>query len=502
MNQPIVRVPRPKLNLMVRNALYMVLGVVLLFGFLLLLGRAIPSTHPLVACAVEADPTVVGKAYVQFEYQLSYGPCSDAQSVKSGFVYETDDYGQTWHYTSNPPGWDAWYTQHNVPGLSAYDNQLWFNGRSIRSIPHQLSQIFAYPNDSMGSPNGLISSAAPPGQGVLYVAMGEYGLLIGPNPAENANLPWYWLQGEVPGYFTKPVELSSLPVTHPAEVEALIICAMTLPLVFLSHTWLLGQAWRYMYPPDETYAVMSLCRWVALIVSAVYVLVLELWHFDASANFFVLDGIFAVCVVTVSVLTGVSVARRRQFTDAFVRKLGIVTGLLSLIVPAVVAATPTQVSWPLLVALLLGFIVYRRALRRYLDRFEARATLWQIDRLTLEIEGLFVLLLVPMGLLSAVIFQNVGALFLIALIAVPSIAAAVMWGYTKWRGHGFVLKKKASPLELHDTPLFGESQWFAMLLGRTVVWLLGAAGIWLVLALPHLLVQVNILLVSLFAHDI
>jgi hypothetical protein len=38
------------------------------------------------------------------------------------------------------------------------------------------------------------------------------------------------------------------------------------------------------------------------------------------------------------------------------------------------------------------------------------------------------------------------------------IAAAFMWFYTKWRRHGFVLKKKTSPLELHDTPLFGENR--------------------------------------------
>jgi hypothetical protein len=96
----------------------------------------------------------------------------------------------------------------------------------------------------------------------------------------------------------------------------------------------------------------------------------------------------------------------------------------------------------------------------------------------------------------------VGVLFLVALLAVPAIAAAVMWFYTKWRGHGFVLKKKASPLELHDTPLFGESQWFAMLLGRTVLWLLGAAGMWLILVLPHLVVQINIVFANSMIHDL
>jgi hypothetical protein len=485
-----------------------ILGVFLLIGGLALVGPTFTSSLPMVACVVEADPTIPGRAYAQFEY-LEVSSCSEAFTAPYGsnpILYETDDYGETWHENGSMQDWKAWHSFQNVPGLTAGANQLWYTGRSILAIPHQLSQVFAFPNDSMGSPDGLISSAAPPGQGVLYAAMGEYGLLVGPNPAEAVDRPWQWIQGSKVSTFPPPyiAGLSSNIVGHPAENGALIVCAMTLPLVFLAHSWLIEQVWRYMYSPDERYTARFLARLVAVVVSGLYVAIIAFWKADAYANFFVLVGVFALCAVALSVAIGVRVARRRHFTDAFVQRMGIVTGLLSLIVPAVVAATPTQLSWPLIVALILGFIVYRRALSRYLDRFEARTTLWQIDRLTLEIEGLFVVLLVPMGILSALVLAspNSGGISLVALIAVPSIAAAAMWFYTKWRGRNFVLKKKASPLELHDTPLFGENRWFAALLGRTVLWLVASAGVWLVLAFPHIVVQVNILFTSIFSHDL
>jgi len=479
-----------------RLVLVVVLGAIVVIIALALIGPMI-GYHPLVACAVEADPTVAGKAYAQIEGIYEYERCSDLQSSGTTYaatyptVYETDNYGQSWHLIQAPTGWDTWRIPHNIPGLTANANQLSYNGQLILSIPHQFSQLFAYSADRMGALDSPISSDAPVGQGVFYAAMGEYGLLIGPNPAENGSRSWQWEQCDS----TACPALSPRAVTHPAETEGVIVFDLTLLLVFLIQSWLLDQVWRYMDSPDEENPARLLSRWVAGVISVFYLGIVVFWKSDANANFYVLTGMFAVCSVAFCVTIGVRVARRRQFTDAFVWKLGLVTGLLALFVPVVVAATATQLGWPLIMAVIIGFIVYRRGLRRYLNRFEARSTLWQTDRLTLEIEGLFVLMLVPMGLLSvvlsAVVFQS-AVTVLIAFIAVPCIVAAIMWFYTKWRGHDFVLKKKASPLELHNTLLFGEAQWFRLLLGRTVLWLLGAAGMWLILVLPHLFILVNI----------
>jgi hypothetical protein len=73
----------------------------------------------------------------------------------------------------------------------------------------------------------------------------------------------------------------------------------------------------------------------------------------------------------------------------------------------------------------------------------------------------------------------------VALFVVPFVGVVVLYVYTIWRGHSFVIKKKASPLELHDTPLFADARWRSTLFRHTLYWLAWGIGIPIVLLLIH-----------------
>src|SRR5579864_5575089 len=122
-----------------RVAMFGLLGIFLLVGGVALFGPATTTTPPLVACRVEADPNVVGRAYAQFVFERfkncsSVFPDPQEKSLPYGssspLTYETDDYGQTWHIIFAQNGsytpiavqeWATWHNSHNVPGLAAAD---------------------------------------------------------------------------------------------------------------------------------------------------------------------------------------------------------------------------------------------------------------------------------------------------------------------------------------------------------------------------------------------
>jgi hypothetical protein len=239
-----------------------------------------------------------------------------------------------------------------------------------------------------------------------------------------------------------------------------------LPLPWVQ-AWLLNQVWRYLFSPDEASKASRLAWTVSFVNSLLYLCVIAGWLPDAETHRYVMMVSIGLLTTCIGIAAGVIAARRRHFTDVFTRNLALATGLLSLIPPVGIALTPFKFAWPIILTLIVGFILYRRAMQRYLDKFEARATLWQLDRLTLEIVGLYVLFIVPFSVMALLIFPQ-GGVF--GVLAAPFIGVGVASVYSRWRGKNFVVKKKASPLDLHRTPLFADDEWSDTLLGQTIRW--------------------------------
>ena len=66
---------------------------------------------------------------------------------------------------------------------------------------------------------------------------------------------------------------------------------------------------------------------------------------------------------------------------------------------------PSLVWWGILTAII-GFIRYRRALISQVERFHARASHWQMDRLALEIPFVVTPLLLPLAAIAANILRE------------------------------------------------------------------------------------------------
>jgi len=298
------------------------------------------------------------------------------------------------------------------------------------------------------------------------------------------------------------------PVSVP-PVLTTVLFALAVPPVPWVLAWLLGQTWRYMFPIDEQGSAMRLGWRVSAAVTALMVLALAFWLLDTGVDFSAICGIVMTIIVVACVMVAVRTARQRQFTDTFVWRIGIGTALLALIVPLDVFTTLRfnvesggnsslfalfgLSAWPLTLLLILGFIVYRRALAHYLDQLHSHVTLWQLDRLALEILVLFLLMFVPLSVVTGIIVHVVGSIDLLSsclngllvIFGVPFLGALALTVYTRWRGRGIVIKKKASPLELHDTPLFADNRWFRMLFTRTLLWLGGTFMIWVLFFLAE-----------------
>jgi hypothetical protein len=71
------------------------------------------------------------------------------------------------------------------------------------------------------------------------------------------------------------------------------------------------------------------------------------------------------------------------------------------------------------------------------------------------------------------------------VFGVPFFGAVGLAIFTRWRGRRIVIKKKESPLELHNTPLFAGNQWFQMLFLQTLGWLGATVVIWIMYALAQ-----------------
>ena len=291
-----------------------------------------------------------------------------------------------------------------------------------------------------------------------------------------------------------------LVLTNPWEIGSALIAMLTFPPLPWLHAWLIGQAYRYIFPIDETHKAMRLALSVSAILTILAVPLALLWLTTEQITYGAAIGVAAIMTTTLSVIAGVREARRRHFTNMFVWKLALVTALLALIIPLCLAVPLMDdgrffpsLGWCAILAALIGFIRCRRVLTAQVERFQARASLWHIDRLALEITLIGTVFLLPFGEIAAVQIPVLTQRLLIddphspsqfvvtrLAIFVVLAAAVVITGagivvYTRRRGNQWVLKKR-DPLSLHEAPLLSGSAWHKRLIIEMVIWL-GAAVI-------------------------
>src|SRR5579864_7935593 len=221
-------------------------------------------------CVVGADPVVPGRAFVQLG-NSAYGCSEYYQPIAA---YETDDYGQSWHVPAGPPSeWTTWRATSPVTLLSSDGSNVKYDQRIVWTLPRTEFRQLVYP--AIPGYCGaclVLSSVAPAGQGVLYAALGQYGVLVGPNPAENVDRPWRLVSADFAGLTPMPLSLTDL-----RAILLLVLFMLAIPPLVWIHAWLLGQAWRYMFPPDEQRTARRLASRVSFGLSAFTGLALAFW---------------------------------------------------------------------------------------------------------------------------------------------------------------------------------------------------------------------------------
>lgn len=458
-------------------------------------------------CFVKADSQIPGRAYVLLDKDEQ---CNDSSGMDNPYnhmlknnpgtlAYMTADYGQTWRSVNDldPRVWQLQDGEGTgqVAGIKINPDGVSYNNTLIWSFPRPIfHQFFDVP---LSQQHFIVENiSAPPGQGVLYVALGRDGLLVAPNPSEFTSRPTHLVQAEL-GL------LPALIITDPLRIIIILIGIFTFPPLPWLHAWLVGQAYRYIFPIDETQKAMRLALIVSGVLTALAIPLVILWLSGTAIEYGTIVGVTTLSAVLLSVGIGVWEARRRQFTAVFVRKLALTTALLALVVPAglVLPFLDKQgigmiVGWWAILTAIVGFIRYRRALTQRTESLQARASLWQIDRLALEIPIGVTLLSLPIVSLVAWLAANninsfygwdrLGPACLAALAApfvavgIPTLCSLALVSYTRWRGDKMVLKKHDA-LTLHETPIFGAPGWRGTLLWETVLWIGSAIALAVVL---------------------
>ncbi len=315
--------------------------------------------------------------------------------------------------------------------------------------------------------------------------MGNYGVLVGPNPPTSNIRPWVISHDGIEGI------VSPLTLTDPILIVTIIALGLLIPPLTILHAWLIGQAYRYAFPIGEPEGAFNLALKVSGAITVCAAVAIFIWLTQEVIDFYLIVGVMTAITLLLSAGTIAVFVHRQGFTSGFILRIELATGLLSLIVPIGVTSTLYEVGWPIILTLIIGFICYRQGLSTHLENQSARTTLWQTDRLALELLILFLVMLLP---LSALVFF-VNRLFVPGAVAswasflVPLISVAFVALYATVRGEGIVVKKTGTlQTDYHESPLFWNVQWWINLFWNTVKWLLGALGVSGVVYISQMLV--------------
>ncbi len=341
-----------------------------------------PGPTPYLVWRIEADQGQPGRAYILVAQSYGLG----GEYLMSPVAYETSNYGASWRRSE--------YTFQEKPETKETDNsyslmmkgddlypenrgRIWSMPRPVfrHIFDQKLSQILGWGRIVL--PRGLAVNKV---QGdTIYVAMGTEGVLVGPAPDRPGTRAW-------------TLSASGIDVLHPVSLAIsdtwpvlLVICIamLVLPLIWV-HGYLLSRVWVYVLPLKRArrYAGMTSAGIAVLWAGAT-----SIWLTDVRSNFYVIVAAMAGIATVGGLGVALGIAWKHSLGTHI--RLAVVTVLVSLVVPAGVAGI--QVTWPPILAALIGYSVYRGYLERRIIRpngiGEAKHAS-RIDRLALE-SGMF-----------------------------------------------------------------------------------------------------------------
>lgn len=470
-----------------------------------------PNYEPPRVSKIQADPSLPGKAYALVQGNRNpnaYGRSDD----RIDQAYETRDYGQTWVPVTIDDR-AARFPETSEADLSlfgVYEGNLYKNTKSgnapIWYFPRQTFRSFFAPDNagsSYESPYFIFGSVpsfsvSPADPGVIWVAMGTEGVLVGPNPLVDspAVRSWTLTRNGLTGIHYLP-----LSITRPDVIAMIVALGLLVPPLSLIHVVLLARAYLYAFQPGEERDAYRLAGLVTGSITILAAFAIVFWLTNESIDYYPVVAVMTGICVLFGVGGGIWISRKRDFSALFIRRMAWACALLSLIVPAGVASV--WFLWPFIIGGSIAFGITRLALTRYLDQEGVVATRWGLDRFALELVIGCALLLIPLG--GTLLF---GAGFFRAFEEIPLLlilAAIVIWIMHKlnsrslnrlWtilvglnnaimtrtfsrRAERFTAKKKSPSGDAESalqTPLFSGQRWLQTLAGAVLSWIL-AGGV-------------------------
>jgi hypothetical protein len=411
--------------------------------------------------ALYADPNAAGTIYV-----LSRNTSSQ--------VYKSTDYGQTWSPNAffEFPNTDSYTT----PSLQFRSETLIYQTEtethSLWTLPRPIFRMFFWRQKYVTN-GSVLNRYSPADVSVTYAVAGGTGLLIGhtpdkPNPSGRV---WQYTNFNPDERF-RP--LTDWRLTNPFPILVVVICALCMPPLPFIHHWTLKQAYRYAFQPGETKELNRYAAGVTTLVTVLAAAAVIFWVTQTRFDYFEVVLVVALLTALIGAIGGVIIAKRRNFTHRFTWRIALGSALVSLCVP--IGVIGIYVTWWAVITLLIGFWVYRRMLVRSLERQEAIMTHWQLDRLTLETLGIFLIMLIPLTALPLGILARVATIWVLPLaLFIPLISITVLYLYIRWRGNASFLRKKNALPESgdaipEDSPLFQGFAWWRTVFGATAFW--------------------------------
>lgn len=499
--------------------------VLRVIAFLFLVGLLFqilqPGTRPTVVnnpirvLDVAADPDVAGKVYVltgkNIAYYCSAAPItrciqsvSPEQEIK---VHESGDYGKTWkeipveivvdgntHIKQFKvrPNFDLRIYEDAYGRFHCNDSDYGtelrcFKWKSAYGIIRKKDSSYSYMSNYYDNP--IPNSISNADRSTVFIGLGVSGIVVGPNPAYSATPTRDWML--VNSILPPSVSSSSLGFTaFPLILITLTIMLLIPPLPYLNG-WALMQAFRYAFQPGEDRELRRYTWLITGIATLSYLVPLTFAITRQDVDFKAAIIILGIFNVIIGALGGWWISRKRNFSTAFTRKMIIGCILLSLPVP--IGLYFGIVAWCILMALWCAFVGCRAALSQFLEKEGGVGAQWGIDRMALEIPGLFLIIVVPMmtlalGLWYGLMFLRLDALFaiiypLVALAVVVAIFVNVVIRYLKLRvrrGAWLVKKKAAQPDGANGLRRSDRSLW-RKLFDYTLIWVSGTVTVCLCL---------------------
>lgn len=321
------------------------------------------------------------------------------------------------------------------------------------------------------------SSLADPG--VIWVAMGTEGVLVGPNPlVENpAARDWTLTRNGINAIHYLPLSITRLDVV--AGIVALGLFVPPLPLI---HWLILSHVYMYAFQPRERYKARLLAAAITGIITILAAAAIVFWLTNTIVDYYPIVAVMSGICVLLGVGGGVWISRKRNFSDLFIGRMARASGWLSLIVPAGVASI--WFLWPFIIFGTISFGIYRVAFARYLDQQGVVATREALDRFTFATVRKLFLLLLPFG--SAFAFSVFSASLpsfafgSIFLLLNPAAILIIWWLIYKdlpRRSQEFLFKKKSALPDESETPkLFTGRRWRRTLFWVTAAWMVASIG--------------------------